>query len=236
MSPAGRGRAPLGVPGLEKEIFFSLSLVLARRERLRKAAWAASQKSPARPGVEGSGLPSSSSGCTAEGFSREVPGTRPPCPRRARSLPRTAGAAREGAGAGARRCAGRGGQLRSFPQPPCGRGVLLFHRWGVRDRRRFGGTSAVLPPRWNNADLSSQESIFPFQEKLSSSVISRKGKTKKCPTLFRQIVSCGKGFFSLYRKRSSFHGKLNTPLRLAKDSPPPPDKCCSGAVWVCARS
>lgn len=134
------GAAPLGMPGRSRGDLlpalpawarkvpplcsgagdFSLSPVLARRERLRKGALAVSQKSPARPGVEESGLLSSSSGWTAGGFSRDIPGTRPPCLRRARSLPRTAEVAREGAGAGARRCAGLSWQ----PRSPSGQALL----------------------------------------------------------------------------------------------------------------
>lgn len=78
-------------PGLEKcrAGVFYLSLVLATGEQLRKVALAVSQKFPALPGVEGSVFSSFSSGCTAEGFSLDIPGTPPPCLRRARSVPRT---------------------------------------------------------------------------------------------------------------------------------------------------
>ena len=181
-------------PGLEKceAGDFSLSLVLARRERLRKVALAVSQKSPARPGVEGSGLPSSFSGCTAEGFSRDIPGTCPPCSRRARSVPRTAEVAREGVGAGPRRrCTALRRAELAAPEPPPDRALLSpaslqalpaaagredapmakgssCFTAGKCERRRFGRASAVLPPRWNNADLNDQENIFPFQEDLSS--------------------------------------------------------------------
>lgn len=94
--PRTGGAAPLGMPGRSRPGLekcragdFYLSLVLATGERLRKVALAVSQKFPALPGVEGSGLSSFSSGCTAEGFSRDIPGTPPLCLRRARSVPRT---------------------------------------------------------------------------------------------------------------------------------------------------
>lgn len=62
----------------------SLSLALARRERLRKVALAVSQKSPAHSEIEGSWLSSPSSGSTTEDFSRDAPGTRS---QRGRSVP-----------------------------------------------------------------------------------------------------------------------------------------------------
>lgn len=90
MSPARREQLLSALPGRSRPGrercgagAFSLSLVLARRERLRKVALAVSQKSPARPGVEGSGLPSSSPGCSPEGFSRDIPTLFAPAPLRA---------------------------------------------------------------------------------------------------------------------------------------------------------
>lgn len=96
--PAWAGKVPSlcsGAGGL------CLSLVLCRRERLRKVMLAASLKSPARPAEEGSGLPSFSSGCTAGFFSLDIPGARQPCLGRARFVPRRAEAGLEGAGVGA---------------------------------------------------------------------------------------------------------------------------------------
>lgn len=148
---------------------FCLSLVLARRERLRKVMLAASQKSSARPWEEGSGLPSFSSGCTAGFFSLGIRGARQPCLGRARSVPRRAEAALEGAGVGASAVQGSAGgpgtprPSTCFPRPSAafpglaagGRGEggsaagqrVLFQRWEGRERRRLGRTSAVLPCR-----------------------------------------------------------------------------------------